>query len=66
MNDILKGNFKVKNEVKDKKKKETTNELENQFEKEALKNLGGSIAFVSKRKVLWEEKDKLDEKKNEK
>ena len=50
MNDILKGNFNVKNKVVDEK---TVDTLEDEFEKEALKKLGGSIAFVSKRKVIW-------------
>ena len=31
--------------------------LEERFEREALKNLGGSIAFVSKKKVLWGDED---------
>ena len=66
MTNVLKGNFKIKNKVKADKKAEKTNDLEDQFEKEALKHLGGSIAFVSKRKVLWEEKDKLEDKKNDK
>jgi len=63
MSNVLKGNYKVKNKVKDEKKKNNTNELEDRFEKEALKHLGGSIAFVSKRKVLWEEKEKDSDKK---
>ena len=36
--------------------------LEERFEKEALKKLGGSIAFVSKKKVLWDEKDFKDKR----
>ena len=63
---ILKGNFKVKNKVKDEKEEDKTNDLEVQFEKEALKHLGGSIAFVSKRKVLWDQKEKIEKKKNDK
>lgn len=52
MSEVLKGNFKTKKDVKpgDARKKS----LEEQFEKEALKKLGGSIAFVSKRKVMWD------------
>jgi hypothetical protein len=53
MSDILKGNFKTKKAVVVEKGKEAT--LEDRFEKEALKRLGGSIAFVSKKKVLWDE-----------
>ena len=63
MSNVLKGNFKIKNKVKEEKKADKTNDLEDQFEKEALKHLGGSIAFVSKKKVLWEKKEKLEDKK---
>jgi hypothetical protein len=66
MSNILKGNYKTKNKVKDEKKADNTNDLEAQFEKEALKHLGGSIAFVSKKKVLWETKEKSEDKKNDK
>ena len=53
MADVLKGNFKTKKAVKGDAGKATT--LEDRFEKEALKRLGGSIAFVSKKKVMWDE-----------
>ena len=52
MSDLLKGNFKIKKQVKDSGRKNET--LEDRFEREALKRLGGSIAYVSKRKVVWE------------
>lgn len=49
MSDILKGNFKPKREVKVQQEEN----LNAQFEREALKRLGGSIAFVSKKKFLY-------------
>jgi hypothetical protein len=55
MNDLLKGNFKTKNEVKIKEILEPS--LEERFEREALKKLGGSIAYVSKRRVMWNKQD---------
>lgn len=51
MPDVLKGNFQTKKKVD---VKESEQELEDRFESEALKNLGGSIAFVSKKKVKWD------------
>ena len=51
MSDVLRGNFKPRNPVKVDENEEKS--LEEQFEKAALKRLGGSIAFVSKRKVVW-------------
>jgi hypothetical protein len=48
--DLMKGNFKTKNAVEG-----TPNEVtaEENFEREALSKLGGSIAFTSKKKFLW-------------
>jgi len=65
MNELLKGNFKTKKKVKpDKIKDENENSIEAQFEREALKRLGGSIAYVSKKKVMWSEKDNQDKSTN--
>jgi hypothetical protein len=55
MPDILRGNFKTKNPVSTESEGEKS--LEDKFENAALKRLGGSIAFVSKRKVMWDTKD---------
>ena len=55
MTEFIKGNFKVKGKV-DSKENES-NSLEEVFEKEALKKLGGSITYVSKKKVVWDEAD---------
>ncbi len=51
MAELLKGNFKTKNKVV--AENETSESLEDRFEREALARLGGSIAFVAKRKVVW-------------
>ncbi len=52
MSGVLKGNFQTKNEVTTSMSNDA-DDLEKEFEKESLKHLGGSIAFVSKKKVLW-------------
>jgi len=52
--DMLKGNFKPKKAVEGKKSAET---LEDRFEREAQKHLGGSIAYVAKKKVVWDVKE---------
>lgn len=61
MSDVLRGNFKTKNAVDAEDGKAKT--LEERFEKEAMKRLGGSIAFVSKRKVMWDAKETARKKK---
>jgi len=63
MNDILKGNFKPQKEVSSS---EENDSLESQFEKEARKRLGGSIAFVSKQKVIWDFEEEKKISKNDK
>lgn len=56
MTSVLKGNFQPQKQV-EKKTEQVADDLESQFEREALKRLGGSIAFVSKNKVTWDLKD---------
>jgi hypothetical protein len=56
MSDILKGNFKTKIPVTAPVADEKSS-LEERFEQEALKKLGGSIAFVAKQKVIWDDGD---------
>jgi hypothetical protein len=52
MADVLKGNFEPKTQVTTETESGEV-PLEEQFEREALKRLGGSIAFVSRKKVMW-------------
>ena len=47
---ILKGNFATRKPIELSNVEE---DLTTQFEREALKRLGGSIAFVSKKKFLY-------------
>ena len=51
MKDVLRGNFTPKKKVEvDTDKKET---LEDRFERTAKARLGGSIAYVAKKRVAW-------------
>jgi len=52
MSDFLKGNFETARPVK-AKNEEGEQSLEDKFESAALKRLGGSMAFVSKKAVTW-------------
>jgi hypothetical protein len=56
MPSVLKGNFETKKKVEIETESETDN-LESRFEHEAMKRLGGSIAFVKKKKVRWTAED---------
>jgi hypothetical protein len=50
MNEYLKGNYEL-----DAKIEETTDAADStdEFERKALSRLGGSICFVSKKKLIW-------------
>ncbi len=50
MSDFLKGNFETSKKIESETKEQTEDDL---FENEAMKRLGGSIAFVSKKKFVW-------------
>jgi hypothetical protein len=53
---VLKGNYPVGKTIEPGKAKNPEN-LDEKFEREALKRLGGSIAYVAKKKVSWDLKD---------
>ena len=55
MSNVLKGNYETKKTVAVKDAQDET--LEQRFERDALKRLGGSIAFVAKKKVTWSADD---------
>ena len=57
MSDVLKGNFTPKGEVKVPEEKPES--IEDRFEREAKKRLGGSIAYVAKKKVMWDLMDMI-------
>ncbi len=52
MGSILKGNYKTEKDVAVPAPVEE--DAETRFEREATKRLGGSIAFVAKKKVVWD------------
>ena len=52
MSQLLRGNFVPKKQIENGQP--ASENLEDRFEKEALKRLGGSICFVSKRKIIWD------------
>jgi hypothetical protein len=55
MNSVLKGNFTAKKKVE--AEAGAGDEIESEFERKALKRLGGSVAYVAKKKVNWDLKD---------
>ena len=55
MNSVLQGNFTPQKKVE--AGAEAGDKIESEFERKALKRLGGSVAYVAKKKVNWDLKD---------
>lgn len=54
MSNLLKGNFQVKQNIeapKDEKELDSAAE----FRKKALESIGGSMVFVERKKLLWDD-----------
>lgn len=56
MSSVIKGNYDTGKKIDGTKDIKPEN-LEERFEREALKRLGGSIAYVAKKKVSWDFKE---------
>lgn len=61
MSEFLKGNFKPQNLVNSPIKND---DPVDQFEREALRRLGGSITFVARKKFIWDGDEKNSESNN--
>lgn len=66
MSDFLKGNFKVKNEAKekteDKKEENSAKSIAEELKKAAINSIGGSMVYVERSELTW---DGSDSEKNE-
>lgn len=61
MSELLKGNFAVKHNVQVTEKKDETVDLATEFRKKALESIGGSMVFVERKKLFWEDTDLKEE-----
>lgn len=62
MNELLKGNFDVKRKVELNEKKDEATEIISEFRKKALESIGGSMVFVEREKLFWEDTESTDDK----
>ena len=65
MSELLKGNFTVKNKVEVNVENEEANTI-NEFRKKAIESIGGSMVFVERDRLFWdndsiEDDSKVDE-----
>lgn len=54
MEEILKGNFKVKKSLEVNEKQESVSE---KLKKKALETLGGSMVYMERTKLIWDGKN---------
>jgi outer membrane lipopolysaccharide assembly protein LptE/RlpB len=62
MNKLLKGNFDVKRKVEVTENKDEEATLANEFRRKALESIGGSMVFVEREKLFWEDTDSAEGK----
>lgn len=62
MSELLKGNFSVKHKVELNEKKDEAAEFISEYRKKALESIGGSMVFVEREKLYWEDTDSKDSK----
>jgi hypothetical protein len=62
MNELLRGNFDVKRKVELTEKRDEAAELVSEFRQKALASIGGSMVFVEREKLFWEDTDLNEEK----
>ena len=57
MSELLRGNFKVQRDIKVDETKDEAAEFKSEFRKKALESIGGSMVFVEREKLFWDEAD---------
>ena len=54
-NDILKGNYKIKKQIKEEEiRLDEKEKLKNKLKERALASLGGSMVYVERDKLFWD------------
>ena len=51
---ILKGNYETKNNPEVDAKNDEKVSFESEFKKKAIENIGGSMVFVERKKMVWD------------
>lgn len=58
MSGLMKGNFEVKRPVVAADTSDTQADFKAEFRKKALESIGGSMVFVEREKLFWDETEK--------
>lgn len=62
MNDLLRGNFKVKREVTADETVDAEKAFNDEFRKKAMESIGGSMVFIEREKLFWDEETQESKK----
>lgn len=62
MTDLMKGNFEVKRKVEMTEDIDEAAEFKKEFRKKAIESIGGSMVFVEREKLFWEDTNSDDNK----
>lgn len=54
MSDLLRGNFKVKNEVSVEENSDPEELFKSEFRKKAMESIGGSMVFIERDLLFWD------------
>ena len=60
MSGLLRGNFKVQRELQVDATTDEATDFKNEFRKKALESIGGSMVFVEREMLFWDESDVTD------
>lgn len=55
MSELLRGNFQVKNDVIVDDVVDEKTSFNNEFRKKAMESIGGSMVFIEREKLFWDE-----------
>ena len=62
MSELLKGNFKVKRQVEARDSGTEEDQFNAEFRKKALESIGGSMVFIEREKLVWDDNSNDDKK----
>jgi len=61
MSELMKGNFEVKRKLAVTDVSDDSADFKNEFKRKALESIGGSMVFVEREMLLWENTDIADD-----
>lgn len=60
MSELMKGNFEVKRKLAVTDTDDSSADFKNEFKKKALESIGGSMVFVEREMLFWDDAENTD------